>query len=406
MRGSVHSEKAVRPDRAPARPEIQALRALAVGVVVLYHFWPALSPAGYVGVDVFFVVSGFLITGILLRDAAETGRIRFARFYGRRVRRILPSALLVLAVTSVVTAIVVPPAEAARWFREILASTLFIENWTQSIESQQGTTGLESTPVQHYWSLSVEEQFYLVWPLVILAGVWIASRFIRPRMRVVVGLLAAVTALSFVCSLVLVGIDNNLAYFSTLSRAWEFGIGGLLACASVAVGHDRLRAATSWVGLALIVASVYVATDIDAFPGLLVLMPVLGAAAVIWAGAPAVAWSTGRLVAFAPVLWIGGISYALYLWHWPVVMLTPYITGRPSETPVMLLLLAISVLLAWGTTRLIEDPIRFGVASHRLRTRTIIVGAAAMAVAIIGTSAMAANALTEEAENLACRSSP
>ncbi|KQX07946.1 hypothetical protein ASC59_09605 [Leifsonia sp. Root1293] len=394
----------VGPDRAPARPEIQELRALAVGVVVLYHFWPALSPAGYGGVDVFFVVSGFLITGILLRDAAQTGRIRFARFYGRRVRRILPSALLVLAVTSIVTAVVVPPAEAARWFREILASTLFIENWTQSIESQQGT-GLESTPVQHYWSLSVEEQFYLVWPLVILAGVWIASRFLRPRMPVIIALLGTVTVLSFATSLVLVSIDNNLAYFSTLSRAWEFGIGGLLACVPAAVGHERLRAVTSWLGLTLIVASVYVATDVDAFPGLLVLMPVFGAAAVIWAGTPTVAWSTRRLVSFRPVLWLGGISYALYLWHWPVVMLTPYITGRPSENPVMLLLLAISLLLAWGTTRYVEDPIRFGVASHRLRTRTIIVAAAAIGVVLVGTSAMAADALTEVAEeNVACHS--
>ena len=398
-------ESAVPSDRRPARPEIQALRALAVGVVVLYHFWPAVAPAGYVGVDVFFVVSGFLITGILLRDAAQNGRIRFARFYGRRVRRILPSALLVLAVTAVTTAVVVPPAEAARWFREILASTLFIENWTQAVDSQQAATAaLESTPVQHYWSLSVEEQFYLLWPLVILAGVWVATRLVRPRMRVVVILLATVTALSFASSIVLVSIDNNLAYFSTFSRAWEFGVGGLLACAPLAVGRDGLRAAASWFGLALIVASVYVATDVDAFPGLVVLMPVLGTAAVIWAGTPAVGWSTGRLVSLAPVLWVGGISYALYLWHWPVVLLTPYITGRPSENPVMLLLLAISVLLAWGTTRLIEDPIRFGTAGHRLRTRTIIAGAAAMAVALVGGSALAADALTEEAEHLACRS--
>ena len=372
--------------RRAVRPEIQALRALAVGVVVLHHFWPVLAPAGYIGVDVFFVVSGYLITGMLVRELETTGRLSLSRFYGRRLRRILPSAVVVLAVTSVVTALAVPADEAARWFRQILASTLFVQNWLLAAETAtDADAGLPSTPVEHYWSLSVEEQFYLVWPIVLLLATGLAaraSRFGRTVPAVVIGL---VTATSFVVCVVVTGLDNNAAYFSTVTRAWEFGVGALLALAPVMTGLLGVRRAVSWLGLAAIVASVYVATDVAAFPGVIALLPALGATAVIWAGTPSGRSSTVPLVRFPPVQHLGDISYALYLWHWPVVVLAPFITGRPSGNATMAALLAVAVVLAWATTRYVERPIRFGTTARtRPGTGWLVAATGALVLLLIG----------------------
>ena len=161
--------------RASVRPEIQALRAVAIGCVVLYHFWPAVLPAGFVGVDVFFVVSGFLITGLLLRDAERFGRVRLRDFYGRRVRRILPAALVVLSACAVATLLVAPRVEWRPFLQQVLSSALYVQNWHLARDSQiPRRADLESTPVQHFWSLSVEEQFYLLWPLLIIAALWLA----------------------------------------------------------------------------------------------------------------------------------------------------------------------------------------------------------------------------------------
>ena len=159
------------------RPEIQALRAVAIGCVVLYHFWPAVLPAGFVGVDVFFVVSGFLITGLLLRDAERYGRVRLREFYVRRARRILPAALVVLSACAVATLLFVPRVEWRPFLQQILSSSLYVQNWHLARDSQvPSRADLESTPVQHFWSLSVEEQFYLVWPLLIILALWLAMR--------------------------------------------------------------------------------------------------------------------------------------------------------------------------------------------------------------------------------------
>ncbi len=168
--------------RASVRPEIQALRAVAIGCVVLYHFWPAALPAGFVGVDVFFVVSGFLITGLLLRDAERHGRVRLKEFYVRRARRILPAALVVLSACAVATLLFVPQVEWRPFLQQILSSSLYVQNWHLARDSQiPSRADLESTPVQHFWSLSVEEQFYLVWPLLIILALWLALRLGRRR---------------------------------------------------------------------------------------------------------------------------------------------------------------------------------------------------------------------------------
>lgn len=348
--------------QATTRPEIQALRAVAIGCVVAYHFWPAVLPAGFVGVDVFFVVSGFLITGLLLRDAERFDRIRLREFYVRRIRRILPAALVVLTASAVATLAFVPRTEWRAFLQQILSATLYVENWHLARDSQvPALADLESTPVQHFWSLSVEEQFYLVWPLLLILALWLAIRFGRPRHDLVVAVLVVTTLASFVHGTILTVQDHNLAYFSTLARGWEFGVGGLLALAPQVVG-DRLRrtrAVAGFAGIAaILVAALSFADAAGAFPGSIALLPVLGTAAIIWGGMPRAALSLAPVAALRPVQWFGGISYSLYLWHWPIIMFTPYITGQPSAAPVMALLLLLSIAVADASKRWIEDPFR------------------------------------------------
>ncbi|MEF3403299.1 acyltransferase family protein [Agromyces sp. CCNWLW203] len=389
--------------RSTVRPEIQALRALAVGAVVLHHGWPAVAPAGYMGVDVFFVVSGFLITGLLLRDAEQRGRISLRTFYLRRARRILPAAVTVLAVVSLLTIALVPQREWRSWFREIVASALYYENWQLAVDSQiPRRAGLESTPVQHYWSLSVEEQFYLFWPLLLIVALWVAARRGVGSRRVLLLLLGAVTSASFVHCIVLTAQDPDLAYFSTFTRTWEFGVGGLLAllAATPIRGFAGLRAAVSSVGLVLIVVPIVTFRAHEVFPGAIVLVPVVGTLAVIWAGMPQVAWSPARLAALPPVQWMGDVSYSLYLWHWPIFMFTPYLTGMPSPPWLMVLLVALSLLVAGLSKRYIEDPFR--TPSKGLRARpSVVLGSLAVVIALVVGAGVVAPGVAAE-RNVAC----
>ena len=397
--------------RASVRPEIQALRAVAIGCVVLYHFWPAVLPAGFVGVDVFFVVSGFLITGLLLRDAERFGRVRLREFYVRRIRRILPAALVVLSACAIATLLFVPRIEWRPFLQQVLSSALYVQNWHLARDSQiPRRADLESTPVQHFWSLSVEEQFYLLWPLLIIAALWLAVRLGRRRLAIVAAVLGVATVASFVHGVALTAQDHNLAYFSTLSRAWEFGVGGLLALAPAIAGERlrRTRALAAWLGLAAIAAAALTFTDHELFPGVIVLVPVLGTAAVIWAGMPRAALSLSPVAALRPVQWFGDISYSLYLWHWPIIMFTPYITGQPSPAPVMVLLLVLSIVVAAASKRWIEDPFRRAVPRERVRMPRVrrigVASAAALAAVVLLTSGVAGYTVEKPNAQL-CRNS-
>jgi peptidoglycan/LPS O-acetylase OafA/YrhL len=382
------------------RPEIQLLRALAVGAVVLHHGWPAVAPAGYMGVDVFFVVSGFLITGLLLREAGRTGRISLRDFYLRRARRILPAAVVVLGFVSVMTFLVVPQAQWASYFRQVVASALYVENWQLAADSQNPRRDeLVSTPVQHYWSLSVEEQFYLVWPLLLIAALWIARRSGRSSARTALVVLGVVSAASLVHCIVLTAQDYNLAYFSTFARTWEFGAGALLAvvAGTVPAGRDRLRSAVGWAGLALIVVPILTFRSPEAFPGVVSLLPVVGALAFIWAGMPAGAWSPARLSALRPVQWTGDISYSLYLWHWPIFMFVPFVTGVPSPPWLMALLVAASFAVAAASKRWIEDPVRYGFRGRPPRAAVVLGGVASAVVLVVAAGVVGPGVAAAEA---------
>ncbi|MDF2573183.1 MAG: acyltransferase [Agromyces sp.] len=370
------------------RPEIQALRAAAVTVVVLFHLWPEVLTGGFVGVDVFFVISGYLITDHLLREVDRTGRIALPAFWARRARRLLPASLLVLLVSAVGVLIWVPQVFWMQFFREAIASALYVENWVLAADSVEYLAANNvATAAQHYWSLSVEEQFYVVWPLLILAAIWIAGRFARiGRGPAIVLTLALVAASSLVASVIATSTNPASAYFVTPTRAWEFGLGGLLACLPAVTGRlITLRIVVAWLGWAAIAFASMTYSSATPFPGSAALVPVLGTAAVIWAGAPDRWWAPTRLVGLRPVQWTGDVSYSMYLWHWPLVIIAPYVVGQAQlSIAVKAPLLVLTIVLAWLTKRWVEDPVRTG---RLLATRpprwTFLATVGAMAVVVV-----------------------
>lgn len=344
--------------RRPAfRADIQALRALAVALVVLNHLWPTRLTGGYVGVDVFFVISGFLITSHLLKELLATGRIRLAAFYARRIRRLLPAAFLVLAVSVVAAMAWLPFSRWTATAYEVLASTLYAENWVLAAKSVDYSASTSSATVaQHYWSLSVEEQFYLLWPLLLLALFALAGRGAGPAKRVVLAGIAAVVVLGFVASVLTTEFAPAQAYFVTPVRAWEFGAGAL---AALAVGRLRIPApyakAAGLAGFGMIVYAALSFSDGTAFPGWLAVIPVLGTVLVILAGSDNRRPALKRLIAWIPLQYLGNISYSLYLWHWPIIVIAPFALGRPLGTLDKVSIVLLAVLLAGLTKTLVED---------------------------------------------------
>ncbi len=344
------------------RPEIQALRAIAVLSVVAFHLWPSRLTGGYTGVDVFFVVSGFLIIGHLMKEAEAWGRIRLASFWARRARRLLPASLFVLLTTAAATLLLVPVVVWRQWFSEILASAVYGLNWLLASNAVDYLAADNSpSPVQHYWSLSVEEQFYIAWPLIIV-GVLFACKYLdRSKLRPAIAIaLVALTLASLAFSTYGVATDPAAAYFVTTGRAWEFGAGGILAIFAYRspAGFTRVRAICSWLGIAMVLATVLLYNASTPFPGVAALVPVIGAVLVIWAGSPSVQWSPAGLMRLRPVQWLGDISYSLYLWHWPPIVILPIMLGHSLSTRVRLGIFAAALLAAWLTKRLIEDPVR------------------------------------------------
>ena len=347
------------------RREVQALRAIAVSAVVLYHLWPPMFPGGYAGVDIFFVISGFLITAHLVREAGRTGRINLPEFWARRARRLLPASLVVIVASAIAFIAVAPQSLWSQYLREIRVATLYILNWVLAADSVDYLAADNlASPVQHYWSLSVEEQFYLVWPLLVVVAYWVARKTTKLSAgRVLAVLLGTVTIASLVYSIFLTETDPAPAYFITPTRAWEFGIGGLLALLPARLApreaeeHNVGAAAISWLGLAAVLSSIALFTSQTPFPGYAALLPVVGTAAIIWAGTPR-GFSPSNAFALRPVQWLGDISYSLYLWHWPLVVLVPFAISRDIRPREMFVLLGASILLGWLTKLMVEDPAR------------------------------------------------
>ena len=386
------AEKAPREARG-VRPEIQALRAIAVATVVVFHYWPHAISGGYIGVDVFFAISGFLITAHLVREVDRTAKVSLPGFWARRARRILPAALLVLLFCAVATYFWVPLNLWEQFFTEIRASTLYVENWNLA-GAAVDYLGAENrpSPVQHYWSLSVEEQFYIVWPVLILIAMAVVRRGSElVRRRAIAVMLLVLTVASFIYSVIATANDPAAAFFVTPTRVWEFGAGGLLALAAIENARPTLRGFVSWAGIAMILIAAFFYTPQTPFPGAAALLPIIGTLAVIWAGAPQLRWAPLGWMKLRTVQWVGDTSYSIYLWHWPLLILAPFVLLRELDTPIKLALVALTIVLAGLTKKLVEDPLRSGplLAGKRPRKTFIFALCATAIVLLAGFGALA-----------------
>jgi peptidoglycan/LPS O-acetylase OafA/YrhL len=366
-----------------------------VALVVAFHAGLPGVTGGFVGVDVFYVISGFVITRVLVAELEQTGSIAFASFYARRIRRLLPLAALVLAATAVGMYFFTPPVFRPAVRFDAIAAALDYANWQFALESVNYLTlGAAQDPVLHYWSLSVEEQFYLFWPLLLLA----AARLLRGRGRVRLRagtMLLIVGGASLAWSLVYTPREPAIAYFATTTRAWEFAVGGAIALLVPELARlSRPAAATLGLGgLGLLLAAAVIDGPTTAFPGTAALAPVLGAAAVIAAGVAGPVVGAGRLLSNMVLRFVGRISYAWYLWHWPCLVFARTARWSPANGSshwwVIAIAVALSFALAVVSHYLVEVPLRHArmLAGHGKRIFALagaMVAAAVVAVGITG----------------------
>jgi peptidoglycan/LPS O-acetylase OafA/YrhL len=345
------------------RPDIDGLRAIAVGSVVLYHAFPSLVPGGFVGVDIFFVISGFLITTILLQSLAA-GDFSYRDFYARRVRRIFPALLLVLVATLAFGWYVLLPGEFSQLGKQTTGGAAFFANLVFLGEAGYFDATAETKPLLHLWSLGIEEQFYIFWPL--LLGLAWRKRW--PILRVTI----AVAVISFLINVLTVHPYRAAAFYSPLSRAWELMAGGMLAvmrlqpAAASAASRPAWRHLQSIVGVGLIVLGLFMTRSTKAFPGWWALLPVLGAVSCIAAGPNGVL--NRYLLSNRVMVWIGLISYPLYLWHWPLLSYARMVEagGEPS-LPLRIVLVVAAVVLAWATYRFVERFVKLHLSQGMLR---------------------------------------
>ncbi len=349
--------------------EIQGLRALAAILVLIFH--AKLLSGGFIGVDIFYVISGFLITGLLLKELNTTGRISLKDFYLRRGKRLLPASFLVLFVTAIFAWLILPPISRGSIGRDLIATTLYISNylfawWENDYQNLNATP----SPFIHYWSLAVEEQFYIFWPLLLIA----LAKLKNARKFVVAFSLVTIT--SFALGVWLTIVAPIWAFYSLPTRAWELSVGALIALL------PSLRRQSSWLactGLVLLAVSAFWFNETTAFPGLYALVPVLGTAALLSSiGAwpkPLRSLATNRIS-----IWLGKISYPLYLWHWPVLVLPIALLSRNLSLWERMGALLLTVVLADLTTRFVEEPIRLKSFSPR---RVVLTTFITMALALL-----------------------
>ncbi len=379
-----------RPPRSGFRQDIEGLRAVAVLAVVLYHAGVPGVTGGYIGVDVFFVISGFLITGLLWREVATTNTVRLGRFYGARARRLLPAAATVGIATAIGAAVLLPPLQARSVLGDGIASALYVGNYRFAT---QGTDYLAAStppaPFQHYWSLGVEEQFYLLWPALIIGTAWLVRRArfgarVALRGNPYVLVLAVVAVVSFGLSVAWTHTSPPWAFFSLPTRAWELAAGGLVALSANQWRRlPALAAATAgWGGLTLILLTCNQLGPSTPYPGTAALLPVLGTMLVIGGGCVTSDFGAGRVLSLPVMRAVGRVSYSWYLWHWPVLLLMPPLLGEPPGLPGRLAAIIVSAGLAVITLHLVENPGRFAAPLRRSAAASLALGGAATAVTV------------------------
>jgi peptidoglycan/LPS O-acetylase OafA/YrhL len=333
-------------------PFIDGLRAIAVGAVILFHLFPAALQGGFVGVDVFFVISGYLITG-QIRQQVGAGTFSIGSFYARRIRRITPPLIAMLAASSVAAMLILKPEDMQSFAKSLLAQPLSLQNFTFLAEGEY-FRGADTKPLLHTWSLAIEEQFYVFWPLLLLA-------MRRMRRAPMLGLILALMVGSFVLNDLLIALSPKASFFLLPTRAWELAMGGLAA-----ILHENRQAAwnlprpaatvASGAGVALILFSIFYIDSKMAFPGNVAMLPVFGSFLVLLYGAQG--WLAHRMLVNRPMVAVGLISYPLYLWHWPVLAFMHHLALSTRSVPGVALFLALTFGLSILSNRFVETPIR------------------------------------------------
>ncbi|RCV53075.1 acyltransferase [Marinitenerispora sediminis] len=384
MLPSAPSEPVPRAAGDGYRPEIQGLRAVAVLLVAVYHVWLGRVSGG---VDVFLLLTGFLITGSLVRMVERRGRIDVVGFWTKLVRRLTPAAAVVLLGVLAATFLFLPQDRWRTALGEVVAAALYYENWKLALDSvdylAQSTA---ASPVQHFWSLAIQGQFYLLWPLVVGAAAFAAARAGRsPRPAVAIALVLVFTV-SLGYSVVMTGLDQPWAYFDTGARLWELALGGLLALALPYLRPPAwLRVLLGWAGLAALLSCGLLLQVSTLFPGYVALWPTGAAALVIVAGTSGSRLGADRLLRLRPLHYIGDISYALYLWHWPVLVCYLAVTQR--TVPSLFggaCVLALSFVLAAATTRLVDSGVGRITRDRATPVRSLAIGLACLLPVLAG----------------------
>jgi peptidoglycan/LPS O-acetylase OafA/YrhL len=387
------AERAVHRHSSDYRGDIDGLRAVAVTLVVLFHVGSSVLSGGFVGVDVFYVISGFLITGLLVRELRSSGTMSITNFYARRVRRLLPLSALVLVTTAIASRFLAPVLDRPGIGSDIRAAAMYVANWHYATASTQYMASTGKSPVLHYWSLSVEEQFYVLWPLLLLlASTGAARRSWQVGRRRIVVTLGALGVASFTLSIVTTATSGPFAFFGLHTRAWELAVGAGLSL----VTDQRLRKPArwsiflGWIGLLMILASAGLLSGDTPYPGSAAALPVLGTAMLLASGAAQSSWSVGRLLSLPPVRYLGRISYAWYLWHWPCLVLLGGVAEGAGDQRVggagvtrLVAAIAASLALSVLSHHFVENPARRTAWLSRFTGRSLMLGVSLTGVSVL-----------------------
>jgi peptidoglycan/LPS O-acetylase OafA/YrhL len=369
------------------RPDIQGIRAIAVTLVLACHAGIPWAEGGFIGVDIFYVLSGFLITGLVVREIKKTGTVSIRNFYARRAKRLLPMAALVLVFISIGTLFVFSLARQVEIGGDVFSAALYFVNWhfiVQGVDYFAAADGIHS-PVQHYWSLSVEEQFYLAWPLLLMLGGLIAAKFRRRLHGVILLIIVPVAIVSLIYGIHFTEVNPEAAFFSTFARAWQLAFGAILALTlpKMVKMPGWLASVVGVAAVGVLIWATYSMSGSTPFPGTNGLVPVLATMALLVVGASGTGLSTW-LLSTRPFQYVGNISYSWYLWHWPFVVFALGIFDNLTWK-----WLVVATLLSWIPTQishtLLEDPVRRAkILKLRPNRALLIGGACSIAAAAFG----------------------
>lgn len=388
------------------RPEIEGLRTVAFFLVAVFHIWLNRVSGG---VDVFFTVAGLLVTLTLLSHVRRYGRIRPGIYFGRLAMRLLPAAAVVLAAVILLTLLTLPYAMWRDIFTQTVASSTYWENWYLAFNAVDYlAVDTTRSPLQHFWAMSIQGQFYIIWFVVFATVAWGAQRVGRNVKSAVFIAVSCLVLVSFAWSVYQTATNQQFAYFSTFTRVWEFGVGSLAAMLIDRIKLNSVVAAIlSWCALSSIILVGALLPVFDLFPGWVALIPVLAACVIVAAGQQEEPWGASALLASKPMVWLGGLGYGVYLWHWPMLIYALEVQGRQKAGPLTGTAIIIgAVVLAWLTKKLVEDPFQRARSSVRRRVRmSAIAIATASAILVAGGATAGIGAIdqrtTAEAELLA-----